>query len=313
MRVITATTSLPALEREKQWGAWRDQQAETRRLERDIRRTKQQAQQTEQTTINDHARRIAKKVAKKGKARERRLRRLLESEDRVEKPELKWQLKLEFGEMPRGGQIVLRLEDIGHRFDDGWLFRDVNLTLQHGERIALLGRNGTGKTTLLRIIAGQTAPVEGEVDIGANVHLGYMSQEQEGLDHNETPLSVIRRVAPMTETDARSFLHYFLFAGDDVFVPVHKLSYGERARLILAKLIVAGANCLLLDEPINHLDIPSRERFEAALDAFPGTVLAVVHDRAFIDRFATGIWAVEEGEVRRHIDREDMQRARSRQ
>ncbi|MBS1251179.1 MAG: putative ABC transporter ATP-binding protein YheS [Anaerolineales bacterium] len=294
---------------EQQWGAWRDQQAEMRRIEADIRRTKQQAQRTEQATTDDHLRRLAKKVAKKAKARERRLRRMLDAEDRVEQPEQPWQLKFEFGDMPRGGQIVLRLEGVGHRFND-WLFRDADLTLQHGERVALLGRNGTGKTTLLRIIAGQLAPAEGAVEVGANVRLGYMSQEQRGLDPDGTPLSVVRRMAPMTETEARSFLHFFLFAGDDVFVPVHKLSYGERARLILAKLIVAGANCLLLDEPINYLDIPSRERFEAALDAFPGTVLAVVHDRAFIDRFATGIWAVEAGTIRRYIDRKEMQRMR---
>jgi ATP-binding cassette subfamily F protein 3 len=293
---------------EKQWVSWRDQQAEVRRIEADIQRTKQQAQRVERGTINDHARRLAKKVAKKARARERRLQRLLESEDRVEKPELRWNLKLEFGEMPRGGQIVVRLDGIGHRFDDSWLFRGVDLTLQHGERIVLVGRNGTGKTTLLRIIAGQLPPTVGEVHIGANVRLGYMSQEQAGLDPDDTPLSVIRQMASMTETEARSFLHFFLFAGDDVFVPIRQLSYGERARLILAQLIVAGANCLLLDEPINHLDIPSRERFEAALDAFPGTVLAVVHDRAFIDRFATGIWAVEAGEIRQYIDLEDMRR-----
>lgn len=291
-------------ELDKQWAAWKDQQAELRRLEADIQRTKQQAQRTEEATINDHARRLAKKVARKAKARERRLRRVLESEDRVEKPARTWKLKLEFGEMPRGGQVVVRLEGIGHRFGERWLFRDVDLALQHGERMALLGRNGTGKTTLLRIIAGQLSPAEGEIQIGANVRLGYMSQEQRGLDPGGTPLSAIRQAAPMTETEARSFLHFFLLAGDDVFVPIPQLSYGERARLILAQLVVAGANCLLLDEPINHLDIPSRERFEAALDAFPGTVLAVVHDRAFIDRFATGIWAVESGTIRRYIDRE---------
>ncbi|MFQ5592603.1 MAG: ribosomal protection-like ABC-F family protein [Anaerolineae bacterium] len=291
-------------ELDKQWAAWKDQQAELRRLEADIQRTKQQAQRTEEATINDHARRLAKKVAKKAKARERRLRRVLESEDRVAKPARRWQLKLEFGKMPRGGQMVVRLEGVGHRFDERWLFRDADLALQHGERIALLGRNGTGKTTLLRIIAGQLSPTEGEVHMGANVRLGYMSQAQQGLDPDGTPLSVIRQAAPMTETEARSFLHYFLFAGEDVFVSIPQLSYGERTRLILAQLVVAGANCLLLDEPINHLDIPSRERFEAALDAFPGTVVAVVHDRAFIDRFATGIWAVEGGTIRRYIDRE---------
>ena len=99
------------------------------------------------------------------------------------------------------------------------------------------------------------------------------------------------------ETDARNFLHFFLFAGDEVFTPVADLSYGERARLLLAKLVVGGANLLILDEPVNHLDIPARERFEAALEAFPGTVIAAAHDRAFIERFASTVWRLDEGHL----------------
>jgi ATP-binding cassette subfamily F protein 3 len=105
-------------------------------------------------------------------------------------------------------------------------------------------------------------------------------------------------MASLSETDARNFLHFFLFAGDEVFTPIADLSYGERARLLLAKLIVAGANCLILDEPVNHLDIPSRERFEQALDSFPGTVIAAAHDRAFIARFASRVWRLEDGLLR---------------
>jgi ATP-binding cassette subfamily F protein 3 len=286
-------------ERGKQWAAWKDQQAEVRRLQADIRRTKEQALHVEESTINDQTRRYAKKVAKKAKARERRLERYLASEERVEKPTQTWQMKLEFGEMPHGGQIVLTLNDLGHRFGEPWLFRNVSQTLQHGERITLLGPNGSGKTTLLRLITGELEPTEGNVRVGANVRVGYMPQEQETLDPEATPLSITRHAAPLSETEARSFLHYFLFGGDDVFVPVGQLSYGERSRLLLAKLVLTGANLLLLDEPINHLDIPSRERFLAALQAFPGTVLAAVHDRAFIDKFATGIWVLREGTMRR--------------
>ena len=312
-----------ARELDKQWGAWKDQQAEIRRIEADIARTKEQARHTEQGTNDDRLRRYAKKVAKKAVAREHRLRRYLESQERIEKPKQSWGLKLEFGEMPRGGQIVIALEDVGHAFggDDlpgrrssdlagrpTWLFRHANLTLRHGERIALVGSNGTGKTTLLRIIAGEFNPSEGAVRVGANVRLGYMPQEQETLDADATPLALVRAIAPMDETDARHFLHFFLFEGDDVFTPIGKLSYGERARLLLAKLVVAGANCLLLDEPINHLDISARERFQAALDAFPGTILIAVHDRAFIDRFATGVWSPGGGVLRRYVDREELSR-----
>lgn len=298
-------------ERGKQWALWKDQQAKIQRIEADIALTKAQARRTEQGTNNDRLRRYAKKVASKAKARESRLRRYLESEERVEKPELKWRMKLEFGEMTRGGQSVITLDDLGHAFGDRWLFRHANLTLRHGERIALIGPNGSGKTTLLRILAGELSPLEGSVHIGANVRLGYMPQEQETLDANARPLEIIRQISPKSETEARHLLHYFLFEDDDVFVPVNKLSYGERARLLLAQLVVAGANCLLLDEPINHLDIPSREQFEAALYEFPGTVLIAVHDRAFINRFARGIWSLQSGTLRFFIDREEMGRANS--
>jgi ATP-binding cassette subfamily F protein 3 len=300
-------------ELEKHWAAWRDQEAEVRRVRQDIHRTKMHAMSVELTTTPGEpgVRRIARKVAKKAKSREKRLERYLDSEDRVERPASSWQMKLDFGEMPRGGQKVIVLDDLGHGFEPGrWLFREAALVLTHGERIALLGPNGCGKTTLLRLIAGELTPAEGSVRLGANVHLGYMPQKQEALDPDVTPLSLIQAATTMNETDARHFLHFFLFAGDEVFVPVHQLSYGERSRLLLAKLVIEGTNCLVLDEPVNHLDIPSRERFEAALASFPGAVLAAVHDRAFIDRFATGIWSIEGGAIRRYIDRVEMQRVR---
>ncbi len=220
------------------------------------------------------------------------------TEDRVDKPKGTWQMKLDFGEMTRGGQIVVVLEEAGHSFGDNVLFRHVNLVLRHGDRVALIGPNGTGKTTLLRAIVGELALSEGSARIGSSVRIGYMPQEHETLDPQATPLSTVQSLAPLADTEARNFLHYFLFEGDEVFTPVKQLSYGERARLILAKLVVSGVNCLVLDEPVNHLDIPSRERFEAALDAFPGTVLVAVHDRAFISRFATALWVVEDGTIR---------------
>ena len=297
---------------ERQWAAWKDQQAEERRLRADIHRTKMHAKSVELTTTprQPGVRRYAKKVAKKALAREKKLERYLESDDRVEKPGQRWGLRFDFGEMPRGGQEVATLNGVGHRFGEaGWLFRDVGVTLRHGERIALLGPNGSGKSTLLRILVGEIEPATGTVRLGANVRLGYMPQKQEALDPALTPLDVILHAAPMSETDARSFLHFFLFGGDAAFVPVGQLSYGERARLLLARLVAQGANCLVLDEPVNHLDIPSRERFEEALDAFPGTVLATVHDRAFIDRFASGIWAIEGTSLHRYLDRDEMRRA----
>jgi len=137
------------------------------------------------------------------------------------------------------------------------------------------------------------------VHLGANIKLGFMAQEQETLDPAHNALQVVQAEIAADETDARRFLHYFLFSGDDVFTPVGALSYGERARLLLALLVARGCNFLLLDEPVNHLDIPSRDRFEQALTAFKGTVLAVVHDRYFIERIATEVWGIDNGSVRK--------------
>jgi len=146
--------------------------------------------------------------------------------------------------------------------------------------------------------------------LGAGVKVGYYAQEQEDLDPESTPYDVIRAVAPLDQTETRSFLHYFLFGQDEVFLPVGSLSFGERARLALARFVAQGCNLLLLDEPINHLDIPSRHRFEQAMATFQGTVLAIIHDRYFIDRFATSLWAIEGGSIRVYGDLEDMRRAR---
>jgi ATP-binding cassette subfamily F protein 3 len=300
-------------DREKQWARWRDQQAEIRRVRQDIQRTQNQALSVERTTTSGQPtiRRYAKKVAKKAKARERKLERYLEDQERVEKPKQTWQMKLAFEDTPESGQDVLVLTELSVGYEGIPLVREANQVLRAGERIAMVGPNGTGKTTLLRVIAGQMEPLSGEVRLGTNVKLGYYAQEQETLNPGSTPLATIAQVAAMSETDIRSFLHYFLFSGDEVFVPVQKLSHGERARLMLARLVATGCNFLMLDEPINHLDIPSRAKFEQAMRAFEGTVLAVVHDRYFIRRFATAIWAIHDGTLRRAVDLEAWQRLRA--
>ncbi len=299
-----------AKERElaKQTAAWKDQEVERRRIERDIAQTKQTALRTETSTTHDFYRRRAKKVARKAKVRERRLEKMLSSEDRVERPKAAWTMKLDFGRTPRGGTRVLALEDVGHEFDGRWLFRNVDLLLEHGERVALLGPNGCGKSTLLRFIVGLGSPTLGSVRVGENITPGYMPQDQAGLDWDMSALEMIRQATDVSETEARTLLHLYLFEGDEPLLPASSLSYGQRSRLLLAKLVLEGANFLVLDEPMNHLDIPSRERFEEALDAFPGTVLMAVHDRTFIDRYATAVWNVEDGTIRRYTDRHSANR-----
>ena len=284
-------------EQEKHLSAWKDQVYEIRRMKQDIQRTFEQARSVERSTTprQPNVRRLAKKVARKAKSREKKLDRYIASDERVEKPLRSWQMKLDLEEAPHLGKDVLFLDNLAVGYPGHPpLLQKITQQAQAGERIILTGVNGSGKTTLLRTIAGQLIPPSGTVRLGHSVQLGYMAQEQELIDSALTPLATIQEVAPLNETDSRAFLHYFLFTGDDPLRPNSQLSYGERARLALARLVASGCNLLLLDEPTNHLDIPSRTMFEEALSQFEGTILAVVHDRYFIEQFATKIWLVED-------------------
>lgn len=278
---------------------WKKQQDYVAQVETDIARLKGQALGVEMTTTprQPNVRRVAKKVAKKARSRERKLERYLDSDERVDKPQQSWGLKLDFGPPPSGGRAVLRVDDVAFGYTDDLLFEHVTFDVAHGERIALVGPNGAGKTTLLRLLAGQLQPQHGTVRLGTNVRPGVMSQEQEQLDLAKTVLDSVRSARAMSETEARNFLHLFLFGGESVFRPVGACSLGERARLQLALLVLAGCNLLLLDEPLNHLDIDGREHFERALDAFEGTVIAVAHDRAFLRQFAERVIEVRDGDA----------------
>ena len=309
-------------ERELHVESWKKQQEYVERVEGDIARLKGQALGVELSTTpaQPTVRRYAKKVAKKAKSRERKLDRYLESDERVEKPKARWNLKLDFGPPPAGGRAVLRVEDVSFSYPEvrskqsavssyesstncrlptaDCLLSSVAFDVQYGERLALVGPNGAGKTTLLRLIEGKLQPQSGVVKLGTNVRLGVMAQEQETLDLGATVLQTVLNERGMTETEARNFLHFFLFGGDSVFRLVGACSLGERSRLQLALLVLRGCNLLLLDEPLNHLDIEGREHFEQALDAFEGTVIAVAHDRAFLRNFAERVIEVCDGHAR---------------
>jgi ATP-binding cassette subfamily F protein 3 len=250
------------------------------------------------TSRQPSVRRIAKKVAKKALSREKKLERFLESDEILERPNESWQMKLDFSEDVNLSKDVLRTENlaIGYPGHEP-LLKNLNLYIHAGQRIALTGENGTGKTTLLRTLVGKLKPLTGKVRLGYTIKLGYMTQEQELLDPSLSALETLQRVASYNETKARHFLHFFLFSGDDPLRPSGELSFGERARLQLALLVAQGCTFLLLDEPINHLDIPSRTRFEEALTQYNGSILAVVHDRYFIEGFASNVWTVENGRV----------------
>jgi len=238
--------------------------------------------------------RATKRVAGRAKNIEARIQHILE-EEKIEKPRQTWQMKLDFGEPENFSRNVITASNLAVGYNPSApLLSGLDLHIRHGQRIALIGPNGSGKTTLIRTLMGGLEPLAGELRMGPAVRPGYMAQEQELLDPGLSALESVQKVAPFNETEARHFLHFFLFSGDEPLRPTRELSYGERARLQLGLLVAQGSTFLILDEPINHLDIPSRARFEQALTRFKGAVLAVVHDRYFIEQFASDVWNIQD-------------------
>jgi ATP-binding cassette subfamily F protein 3 len=200
----------------------------------------------------------------------------------------------------RSDRIVLRLKKLQIGYPGAPLFRADNIELQRGERVALIGPNGTGKSTLLRTLLDEVEPLAGEIQFGTQVQMAYFAQAHDQLDPEKMVLDEIFARRQMSPGEARNFLAQYLFRGDDVFKQVSALSGGERGRLALAILALQGANLLLLDEPTNHLDIPTQEVLEAALQRFEGAILLVSHDRYLIDRLATQVWEVRQDRLHLH-------------
>ena len=217
--------------------------------------------------------------------------KMLDKVKRLDKPagpEDKMVLKLSAHE--ESGKDVLVIEGLSKSFGSHTLFSDVNIHIRRGERVAIIGDNGTGKTTLLKIITGLTDADAGTLTLGSKVEIGYYDQEQQLLTDENTLFEEISNAYPdLTNTTIRNTLASFLFTGDDVFKPVSALSGGERGRLSLCKLILSDYNFLILDEPTNHLDMPSKEVLENALSSYEGTLLYVSHDRYFVNQTCTRI------------------------
>lgn len=257
--------------------AYERQQNEIKRQEEMIRRFKERG---------------TEKLAKRAKSREK----LLEKMDAPERPVVSnAQMKIQFKESTKSGNDTLQAFDIAKSYGVGdqkrTLFSGVSFDIKRGERICIIGPNGTGKTTLLKMIMSEIPPSEGHIKVGHNIVFGYYDQEQTMLSETSTVIEEMRDAYSLySDTQLRGLLGRFLFRNDDVFKPVGALSGGERARLALLKLMLSGANMLILDEPTNHLDIASKEVFEDALIDFPGTCVIVSHDRYLLNKVPTSIY-----------------------
>ncbi len=258
--------------RETAWKAYLNQQQEIKHQEAVIAKLK---------SFN------REKSIKRAESREK----MLDKIEVLDKPsEVRADMHLHFSPQVTSGNDVLKVEHLAKAFPGSPLFSDLNFTVNRGERIAIIGDNGTGKTTILKILNELERADSGSFTLGSKVHIGYYDQEHQLLHMDKTLVEEISDVYPdMTGTQIRNVLASFLFTGDDVFKRVRDLSGGERGRLSLAKLMLSQANFLILDEPTNHLDITSKEILEEALQNYTGTVLYVSHDRYFINRTATRI------------------------
>lgn len=231
--------------------------------------------------------------SKMARGRQSRLDRL----ERLEAPVENESFSLRLPKAPESAERVLILEHLKVGYGDNVLAKDVDLVLRRGEKVGLIGPNGSGKTTMLRTILGEIPALGGEAKIGNRVKIGYFSQSYERLNPEQTLLENFLTEYGLTEEHTRSLLGGMLFHGDDVFKEIGTLSGGQKARLVLLKLVLDGANLLILDEPTNHLDILAKETVEAALEVFDGSVLVVSHDRYLVNEVCDRIWEIEDRRI----------------
>ncbi len=224
------------------------------------------------------------KSIKRAESREKALERM----EKVEKPEnLPTKMRLRLTPKITSGNDVLKAENLKKSFDTLQLFQNVNFDIKRGEKVAIIGPNGVGKSTLFKILLGKVRQDAGEIKIGTNVHIGYYDQEQQELEESKTIFQEIADAYPTMESGKiRNILAAFVFTGDDIYKTISSLSGGEKGRISLAKIMLSNANLLMLDEPTNHLDMYSKEILEDAINCYEGTVIYISHDRYFINRTA---------------------------
>ncbi len=267
--------------------AWQQQQKEIARQEAIIARYRQYNRE---------------KSIRQAESREKRLEKI----ERLDKPQEEGAIRFSFTCRRRTGEDVLIIEQLKKAFDERTLFENLKMHVRAGERIALIGDNGTGKSTLFRCLTGEMKPDNGTIRWGTGVDIGYYDQHQAGLHDRKTVLDEVwDRFPRLEQYEVRGALGMFLFTGDEVFAPVSTLSGGERGRVALTELMLRKDNVLLLDEPTNHLDMDSREVLEEALTDFPGTIIAISHDRYFINRFAEKVCVLGENGLAEYLGNYD--------
>ena len=277
---------------ESRMKAWQNQQKEIAR---------------EEAIIATYRRFNREKSIRAAESREKRLEKV----ERLEKPQEEGAIHFHFETRRRTGEDVLITEDLRKGYQGRDLFSGLKMHVRAGDRIALIGDNGTGKSTLFKCLIGQEKPDAGTIRWGAGVDIGYYDQHQAGLDGNKTILDEVwDRFPRLEQYEVRGALGQFLFTGDEVFSPVSTLSGGEKGRVALTELMLRRDNVLLLDEPTNHLDMDSREVLEEALDGFEGTIIAISHDRYFINRFARKVCCLEDGQLKEYLGNYDDYYAR---
>lgn len=285
-----------AMLRETAMKAWLNQQQEIRHQEAVITKLKQFNRE---------------KSIRRAESREK----MLDKIERLEKPaEANAEMRIQLVPNILSGNDVLTVTDLAKSFGPHTLFEDLCFDIKRGEKVAIIGDNGTGKTTILKLITGLLMPDAGKITLGSKVHIGYYDQEQQVLDPDKTIFEEIQDAYPsLTNTQVRNMLAAFLFTNDDVYKYIRDLSGGERGRVSLGKLMLSKANFLILDEPTNHLDMVSKEILENAVNRYEGTVLYVSHDRYFINKTATRILDLNQQTLTNYIGNYDYYLEKSQQ
>lgn len=261
------------------------QEKKTERILDRVRTMKNQTQQLEVITSGaDHFKRHkAAKAASRAKSTEKMLMKQL-NKNGIEKPQEDFELSILFKPRIESNKLVVFLDKISKRFNNKQVISDFSLEIDKGDRIALVGANGSGKSTLINLILNKLNPTSGKIEVGSNVEVGYLSQEHNHLNSDLNPVDYLVQINKIDKTSAYKLIKRFLFTDEDVKTVINKLSSGQKSRILLASIMVSGSNFIILDEPTNYLDIPSREALEEALISYKGTLLVVSHDRYFLDR-----------------------------